>query len=87
MNIAKKKLEKEADKRISTEYSKALRRLEYLYTSSLQLMDFKTALAVQKEINEMLGIKQPVKHLLENKHIVEFIEQDENLTDEKTGNS
>lgn len=40
------------------EIGKAITRLNKLFNKSLQIMDFKTCLAVQKEINEMLALKK-----------------------------
>ena len=38
------------------EYGKALERLRMLYSRNIMIQDFKAALAVQKEINELLGL-------------------------------
>lgn len=39
------------------ELGKALARLNYLYMNSSKVQDFKTALAIQKEINKVLALK------------------------------
>lgn len=41
------------------EIGKSLLRLENLYARNMQITDFKAALAVQKEINAMLGLNAP----------------------------
>jgi hypothetical protein len=40
------------------ELAKALERLNRLYALSLNIQDYKTCLAVQREINSLLGLKQ-----------------------------
>ena len=41
--------------------SHALARLDHMYFKSMNVMDFKTALAVQKEINALFGLHAPIK--------------------------
>ncbi len=53
-----KNLLKEHSKTVREEqFGLSLGRLEYLYQQSVKLTDYKTALQVQKEINELLGLK------------------------------
>jgi hypothetical protein len=40
-----------------TEFGKAIARLNHLYMSAQKVQDFKTALAIQKEINKLLALK------------------------------
>jgi len=44
-----------------TEIGKAINRMNKLFNSSLQIMDYKTCLAIQKEINTMLGLNEAAK--------------------------
>lgn len=39
----------------STEFGKAMSRLNMLYAASMKINDYKTCLAVQKEINDLMG--------------------------------
>jgi len=43
------------------ELGKAMVRLGLLFSRSMDIQDYKTALAIQKEISETLGIKSPSK--------------------------
>jgi hypothetical protein len=59
---ANKLIEKQAETKRSTEMGKAMARLNNLYKSALKVQDFKTCLAVQKEINTLLGLHAPQRH-------------------------
>lgn len=54
-------IEKKADFYKKRELGKALARLETLYEKSYIINDFKNCLAVQKEINDLLGLAEPQK--------------------------
>lgn len=56
---AKKLLAKHSEPKKAVELGKAFLRLEYLFDQNLGINDFKAALAVQKEINAMLGLNAP----------------------------
>lgn len=58
---ANDKFKEYAKTEAKTEIGKALNRMNKLFNKSLQIMDFKTCLAVQKEINVMLGLNAPDK--------------------------
>lgn len=56
---AKKLLEEKVDESVDAEFGKAIKRLNKLFNKSLQIMDFKTCLSIQKEINSMFGLNSP----------------------------
>lgn len=58
---ANDKFKEYAKTEAKAEIGKGLSRLNKLFNKSLQIMDFKTCLAVQKEINSMLGLNEPEK--------------------------
>jgi len=58
---ATKKLEKEAAPAREIELGKAKARLAMLFARSLQIKDYKGALAIQKEINTLLGLNAPAR--------------------------
>ena len=45
----------ESKAKVAEEFGKGLRRLNMLFASSLKIQDFKACLAIQREINNMLG--------------------------------
>ena len=61
INKAKNEFKKYAKTEAQVEIGKAINRLNKLFNSSLQIMDYKTCLAVQKEINSMLGLNEANK--------------------------
>lgn len=75
---AQKKLDKHAEYVASTELGKSIKRLENLYNTAYEFGDLKNALAIQKEINELLGLKKPTKIINENtvETVVKFIDDD-----------
>ena len=58
---ATRKLENHAKPKEQYELGLALTRLTDLYQHSVKMMDYKTALAVQKERNDLLGLKAPTR--------------------------
>lgn len=48
---------KSANIQVEKELGKAMERLNYLFARTVHLQDYKGALSVQKEINELLGLK------------------------------
>ena len=48
---------KEAQTKHAEEFGKALRRLNFLFANCLKIQDYKGALAMQREINEMMGFR------------------------------
>lgn len=63
---ANKLIEKQAETERSAEMGKAMARLNSLYKSGMKVQDFKTCLAVQKEINALLGLYAPTKFQYED---------------------
>jgi len=61
---ANKEVEKYSQTVRERELGKAIRRLEMLFQSCMKVQDYQRALAVQKELNELLGLKAPVKQEL-----------------------
>lgn len=60
---AKDKIELSVKKSVEYDYSKAVRRYEDLYKASLNKEDFRTALAVNKELTTLQGLyKLQVEH-------------------------
>lgn len=60
---AKVLVEKSVKRKLEYDYAKAERRYEDLYSLSLEKKDYKTALAVNKEITALQGLlKQQVEH-------------------------
>lgn len=57
MKAANEQFAKEAQAKHSEEFGKALRRLNYLFANCLKIQDYKGALAMQREINEMMGFR------------------------------
>ena len=49
-----------------TEFGKALRRLNTLYAKAMKVQDFRVALAVQREIHNLLALPIPEKKILEH---------------------
>lgn len=58
---ANDKFKEYAKTEAKAEIGKAINRLNKLFNKSLQIMDFKTCLAVQRELNVMLGLNEPAK--------------------------
>lgn len=58
---ANKKLEAAAEYHQKRELGKALTRLNILFMSCMKVQDYQRALAVQREINAMLGLNAPTK--------------------------
>lgn len=46
-----------------TEFGKAIARLEHLYSSNIDIQDYKTALATEKTRIDMLGLNAPTKFI------------------------
>lgn len=67
---AKELVEKSVKRRIEYDYAKAVRRYEDLYKVSYEKKDYKTALAVNKELTVLQGL---YKQQLEHSGSVEFI--------------
>lgn len=63
---ANKLLAKQSETIRDAELGKAMARLNNLYKSALKIQDFKTCLAVQKEINALLGLYAPAKIQVED---------------------
>jgi len=57
MKIANEQFAQEAQAKHTEEFGKALRRLNYLFANCLKIQDYKGALAMQREINEMMGFR------------------------------
>lgn len=56
-------IEKSIKRKIEYDYAKAVRRYEDLYKLSLEKKDYKTALAVNKELTTLQGLfKQNIEH-------------------------
>ncbi|HEY3320866.1 MAG TPA: hypothetical protein VGP72_10415 [Planctomycetota bacterium] len=55
---AKRAIVAETNRDKGYQYAVALRRLDHLYARSMQINDFKGALAVQVELNRLLGLKR-----------------------------
>jgi len=67
---AKVLVEKSVKRKLEYDYAKAVRRYEDLYKLSLEKKDYKTALAVNKEITTLQGLfKQQIEHAGEIKFI------------------
>lgn len=68
---ANEQFAKEAEAKSTAEFGKGLRRLNFLFASCLKIQDYKGALAMQREINEMMGFrnKYEVKQEIENKEL------------------
>lgn len=67
---AKELVEKSVKRKIEYDYAKAVRRYEDLYKMSLERKDYKTALAVNKELTALQGLfKQQIEHAGEIKFI------------------
>ncbi len=49
------------ESQIETEKGRTLARLDDLYARSVKIQDYKGALAVLKEVNEIVGLKAPIK--------------------------
>ncbi len=71
---------------IETEKGRQLARLDDLYAKNIKIQDYKAALGVLREINDMLGLKAPTKQeitgnisgtkvIVENKEQADLIEQ------------
>ena len=58
---ANEEIEKHAQTVRERELGKSIKRLEMLFHSCMKVQDYQRALAVQKELNELLGLKAPVK--------------------------
>jgi len=56
------------------ELGRSLSRLHNLYSQSMAIQDYKTALAVQKEINTLLGLEAPKKLNVEGALTIEQLE-------------
>jgi hypothetical protein len=56
---ANREIEKHSETVRERELGKAIRRLEMLFQSCMKVQDYQRALAVQKELNELLGLKAP----------------------------
>lgn len=56
---ARKLIEKEAQYQRQYEFGQARVRLNHLFSQSLKVMDFKTCLAVQKELNALMSLYEP----------------------------
>lgn len=48
------------EKEVNTEKGRSLARLDDLYTKSIKIQDYKAALVILKEINELTGVKKEV---------------------------
>ena len=60
---AKTLVEQSVKKRIEYDYAKAVRRYEELYRLNMDKKDYKTALAVNKELTALQGLfKQQIEH-------------------------
>ena len=60
---AKNKIELSVKRSVEYDYSKAVRRYEYLYKASLSKEDYRTALAINKELTTLQGLyKLQVEH-------------------------
>ena len=67
---AKVLVEKSVKRKLEYDYAKAVRRYEDLYKLSLEKKDYKTALAVNKEITALQGL---FKHQIEHAGEIKFI--------------
>lgn len=56
---AREMLEKEAQYHRQYEFGQARVRLNHLFAQALKVMDFKTCLAVQKELNALMSLYEP----------------------------
>jgi hypothetical protein len=65
---AEKDFIKSANIDVEKELGKALERLNYLFARTVHLQDYKGALAVQREINELLGLKTLKIQLIAPEH-------------------
>jgi len=63
---ANAEFKKLAAKNRDREFGKANARLNTLFLRNLKVQDYKTALAVQKEINSLYGLNEPEKHEVEH---------------------
>jgi hypothetical protein len=62
---ANKKYTELAEKNKDVEFGKAVSRLTLLFEKSLKVQDYKTCLAIQKEINTMFGTYEPTKQIID----------------------
>jgi hypothetical protein len=67
---AKDKIEKSVRRKVEYDYSKAVRRYEDLYKLSIDKKDYKTALAINKELTNLQGLS---KIQIEHSGDVQFI--------------
>ncbi len=70
--IAKAQLfiEKSVERKVESDYAKAIRRLEELYRLSMKKEDIKTALLINKELTQLQGLH---KIKVENSGNIEFV--------------
>ncbi len=78
---AQKKLDKHAEFVASTELGKSIKRLESMLNTAIEFGDLKNGLAIQKELNELLGLKKPTVIKNENvtETVVRFVETDADI--------
>jgi len=67
VNRARKQLEEAAKPERAFALGKAKERLELLFLKAMSIQDYKTALSVVREINELLGLREPIRAELTGK--------------------
>jgi hypothetical protein len=82
---AYKLFEKDALAHHSEEFGKALRRLNFLFANCLKIQDYKAALAMQREINEMMGFRNKftIQAEVENKETIFMVDSSETANEFK----
>ena len=81
---ATKEIKEVTAEEIETARGMAYKRLDMLYFKSLLINDYKTALAVQKEMNELFGLKI-IKQEISGNMEVQFIDDVPNDDDDDCG--
>jgi len=64
---ANKELKKSANIKRKEKIGTAFETLKLLLSSNLQIQDYKAALAVQREINDLFGLKAPERRIIKKK--------------------
>lgn len=81
---ATKEIKEVTAEEIETARGMAYKRLDTLYYKSLLINDYKTALAVQKEMNELFGLKI-IKQEISGNMSIQFIDDVPNDDDDDCG--
>lgn len=81
---ATKEIKEVTAEEIETARGMAYKRLDMLYFKSLLINDYKTALAVQKEMNELFGLKI-IKQEISGNMSIQFIDDVPNDDDDDCG--